>query len=272
MPHVHTRELIQRPIVAANVITLEQAEAFVAAAESTGIALILQISENTALFHSGLAPLTTALLSLAEGSSASLGVHLDHATSENLVRDAVALGVRSVMFDASTSSDDENIARTAALVQELESEGVWVEGEIGEIGGKGGAHAPGVLTPVSDGVRFAQETGVHGLAVAVGSSHHMRDKRASLDFQRIEALNREIGIPLVLHGSSGVDLFDIKRAVSFGIAKINVATEFNVVFVAAIREALDAQPSLVDPRKYLLPGRQALQEAMGDYLQAVAGT
>lgn len=270
MTHVPTSELINRPVVGANVILLEQAEAFVQASEDTQIPIILQLSENAALFHGGLRPMVGALLSLAESSSADIGIHLDHATSEELVIEAVGLGVRSVMFDASLDDDEVNIRRTSDLVRKLQPEGVWVEGEIGEIGGKAGSHAPGALTPVVDGIRFAAETGVHGLAVAVGSSHHMSEKLASLDFSRIEQLASEVPVPLVLHGSSGVPLDDIQRAVRCGIRKVNVATEFNAVFVRAIREALDIDSMLVDPRKFLEPAKSALQQAMATYLEAVA--
>ena len=270
MAHVPTSDLVVRPVVAVNVVTLEQAEAFVEASEATGIPLILQISENTVFFHGSLAPLASAVLSMASAARTPLGVHLDHATSEDLVREAVSLGVRSVMFDASAAHDEENIARTSALVKELSPQGVWVEGEIGEIGGKGGAHTPGVLTPVHDAVRFAQETGVDALAVAVGSVHHMKEKGASLDFSRIGELARALAIPLVLHGSSGILASDLRRGISCGITKVNVATQFNAVFVAAVRQILAGEPDLIDPRGFLSGAKHALTTAMENYLVLVS--
>jgi fructose-bisphosphate aldolase class II len=267
MPHVSTDELIGSPIVAANVITLEQAEAYVEASEMTGISLILQLSENTVDFHGALAPLAGALVSMARDCHVPLGVHLDHATREELVEEAVDLGITSVMFDASLENDQANSDRTAALVAKLHPRGVWVEGEIGEIGGKGGAHAPGALTTVEDAVNFVAQTKVDGLAIAVGSSHHMKEKAASLNLERIREISQAVQVPLVLHGSSGVPLSDLREGLAAGIVKVNVATEFNAIFTSVLRSETAAQPSIVDPRVFLRAGRVALRDAMVKYLQ-----
>lgn len=269
MPLAPTSELVQAsPVVGANVILVEQAEAYVAAAESQNRGIILQLSENAIRYHAAMAPMVKALLAIAEASSTAVGVHADHITNEALVAEALELGVMSVMFDASADDDETNMSRTSAVVNRFARSGVWVEGEIGEIGGKGGAHASGALTGVPDAVMFVERTGVHSLAVAVGSSHHMRAKTASLNHARIAEIAAAVDTPLVLHGSSGVPMAQIRSGIRAGLKKINVATEFTVAFTAAVRQAL-SDSSLTDPRSYIRPAREATQVAVEEYLRAL---
>src|ERR1700712_5927885 len=161
-----------------NVIQLEHAEAIVAGAEAAGLPVILQISENTAAFHGSLAGVGAAALAVADAAGVPVVVHLDHAEDEQLVRSAVDLGFPSVMFDGAALSYEDNLARTAAMVELCHQAGVAVEAELGEVGGKDGAHAPGVRTDPAEAVAFVAATGVDGLAVAVGSSHAMTSAEA----------------------------------------------------------------------------------------------
>jgi len=133
--------------------------------------------------------------------------------------------------------------------------GLWLEAELGEVGGKDGAHAPGVRTDPAEAARYVGETGVDGLAVAVGSSHAMTARTAQLDYELIAALRDAVPVPLVLHGSSGVADDDLGRAVAHGIVKINVGTILNVAFTHAVRTRLADDETIVDPRKYLVPAR-----------------
>jgi len=133
--------LSQVPAIAAfNAIQIEHAEAIVAGAEAAGLPVILQFSENAVRYHGSLEPLGSALLAIARASTVPVAVHLDHAESEDLVQEALQLGFTSVMFDAATSPYTLNVSRTAAIVQEAARTGAWVEAELGEIGGKDGAH------------------------------------------------------------------------------------------------------------------------------------
>jgi len=241
-----------------NVIQIEHAEAIVMGAESAGRPVVLQISENAAKYHGSLAPIALAARRIAEDSTVDVALHLDHAESEDLVDEAVDLGFTSVMFDAAKLAYADNLERTAAVAARAQARGVWVEAELGEIGGKDGAHAQGVRTNVPDAVDFVARTGVDGLAVAVGSSHAMTMRSASLDFEVIAELRSAVAVPLVLHGSSGVSDAGIQQAVQRGIRKVNVSTHLNGVFTEAIRKSLAASPELVDPRKYLGPGRDAV--------------
>lgn len=260
----------QRAVLAFNVIQLEHGEAILQGAASAGRGVILQISENAASYHGGLAPIGLASLELARAAQTDTAVHLDHAEDEALVEEAVRLGFTSVMFDAATLPDAENRERTAAVARAAQAQGVWVEAELGAIGGKGGAHTPGVRTDVDEAVAFVEATKVDGLAVAVGSSHAMTSRSASLDFGLIAELASAVHVPLVLHGSSGVSDADLVRAVEAGMRKINISTHINGIFTRAVRERLDADRSLVDPRKYLGPARDAVADEVARLLTLVA--
>ncbi|WP_327223706.1 class II fructose-bisphosphate aldolase family protein [Streptomyces platensis] len=243
-----------------NVIHLETAEALVTAAERTGIPLILQISENCIRYHGSLLPITRATLALAEGSTARIGVHLDHITDADLVRQGITAGVGSVMVDASALPYEENVATTADLAAWCHERDAYVEAELGEVGGKDGVHAPGVRTDPDEALAFVRATGVDALAVAVGSSHAMQERTAVLDKDLITALHTALPVPLVLHGSSGVPDEELRRAIAAGMTKINISTHLVSVFTHSIRRTLGADPSLVDSRKYVKPAREAVAE------------
>jgi fructose-bisphosphate aldolase class II len=241
-----------------NVIQLEHAEAIVSGAEAAREAVIIQISENAVRYHGALAPIGSAMLAVARAASVPVAVHLDHATRADLVQEAVQLGFGSVMFDASTASYDENVEATAAVVERCHERGVWVEAELGEVGGKDGVHAPGAGTDPGEAAAYVAATGVDGLAVAVGTSHAMLTRDASLDFDLIAALRARVPVPLVLHGSSGVADADMTTAVERGMTKINIATHLNKVFTEAVRRHLAADRHVVDTRRYLGAGRDAV--------------
>ena len=259
-----------RAVAAFNVIHLEHAEALTGAAEQAGLPVVLQISENTVTFHGSLAPLAAATRVLAERASVPVVLHLDHAVSEPLVEEALGLGFTSVMFDGSRLDDAENRAVTHAVVQRCHAAGVSVEAELGEIGGKDGVHAPGVRTRPEEAAAFALDTGVDALAVAVGSSHAMTERTAELDLALIADIRAQVGVPLVLHGSSGVPDAGLVAAVRAGMTKINIATHLNSVFTAAVRSRLAQDPRLVDTRRYLGPAREAVQAEAARLLELVA--
>ena len=241
-----------------NVILLEHAEALVAGAEQAKLPVILQISENCVSYHKALKPISVATIAIAESSTVPVSVHLDHAESEDLVKEALDLGYDSIMFDGSKLSYADNVAASARMAALCKSYGANLEVEIGEVGGKDGVHAPGVRTNPLEAKAFAEATGADLLAVAVGSSHAMTTRDATLDFALIQEIAKTVSVPLVLHGSSGVSDSDLQKAVNAGMSKINIATHLNNVFTHEIRQALDSNPKLVDPRKYIAPGRDAV--------------
>ncbi len=258
-------------IGAFNVIHLETAEALVAAAEHAGLPVILQISENCASYHGALDPIALATLAIAAASSASVAVHLDHAEDEQLAYRAIDLGFGSVMYDGAHLEYNENVAITARVTTRAHAAGVYVEAELGKVGGKDGAHAPGVRTNPAEAVTFVADTGVDALAVAVGSSHAMTDRSASLDTALIAELHAALAVPLVLHGSSGASDAQIQAAIRAGMTKINVSTHLNGHFTRAVRHYLGENPALVDSRKYIAPGRAAVTAEAARLLELFAG-
>lgn len=258
-----------RGLGAFNVFSLEHAEAIIAGAEAARAPVVLQISQNAVRYHGSLRPIGLATLALAEAAAVPAVVHLDHATEAALVHEAVALGFGSVMFDGSALPYGENVAATAEVVAYAHARGVDVEAELGEVGGKDGVHAPGARTRPDEAAAFVASTGVDGLAVAVGSSHAMTERHASLDHQLIMEIRSSVGVPLVLHGSSGVPDQEIVRAVHAGMTKINIATHLNHVFTDEVRAVLADQPRLVDSRKYLGPARDVMAAEVERLLRLV---
>jgi fructose-bisphosphate aldolase class II len=243
-----------------NIIGIEHAEAIAAGAEAAGVAAVLQISENCVAYHGALEPLARAALAIARSAGVPVAVHLDHARDEELVHRAAAAGIGSVMFDASALPYARNVAMTRAVGAWCHARGLWVEAEIGEVGGKDGVHAPGARTRPEEAARYAAATGADGLAVAVGSSHAMLSRDAELDLGLIRRIRSAVAVPLVLHGSSGVPEGTLAAAVAAGMTKINLATQLNKVYTAAVRGALAGDPALVDPRRYGAAGRAAVTQ------------
>ncbi|MEU4493187.1 class II fructose-bisphosphate aldolase [Streptomyces sp. NPDC023998] len=278
MPLVSTGELVSaaaadgRGVAAFNVITLEHAEAIATGAEQAGVPAILQISENAVAFHGGsVAAIAAAASAIAHASTAPLALHLDHVVSTELLRAAADEDFSSVMFDASKLPYDENVKATAEAVRWGHERGIWIEAELGRVGGKEGepplgAHAPGVRTDPAEAAAYVAATGVDALAVAVGSSHAMTQRTASLDHTLITQLRDAVPVPLVLHGSSGVPDEEIRAAVAAGMTKINVGTALSTAFTGAVRTFLDTNPSTVDPRKYLVPARAAMTATVAGFL------
>lgn len=244
-------------LAAFNVIHLENAESFRIAAEAVGVPVVMQVSQNCVKYHGGLTSIGRATLEIARRAEVDVVVHLDHADDLDLVKEALDLGFSSIMYDGSKLPDAENRARTAEVVKAAHELGVSVEAELGEVGGKDGVHDPSARTDPADAARFVADTGVDLLAVAVGSSHAMTERTAALDELLIAAIAAEVPVPLVLHGSSGVADENSQAAIRAGMTKINVSTHLNKVYTGAVREFLDANPTVVDTRKWMKAGREA---------------
>ncbi|MFD9322542.1 ketose-bisphosphate aldolase [Streptomyces sp. NPDC060053] len=264
MPLTTTGELVTRAhaartaVAAFNIITLEHVEAVVAGAESAGAPVVLQVSENAVAYRRGqLLPLARAAAVAAERAAVPVALHLDHVRSDPLLRRAADAGFSSVMYDASRLPYEENLAATCDAVELAHAQGLWIEAELGEIGGKG-AHTPGARTDPDEARAFVADSGVDALAVAIGSVHAMTTRTAALDHCLLARLRAALDLPLVLHGSSGVPDRELTAAVTGGIAKVNIGTALNQAMTGAIREHLGAHPDAVDARTYLSAGREAM--------------
>lgn len=282
MPLASTGELVTRAaearsaVAAFNVITLEHIEAVIAGAESAGAPVVLQVSENAVKFRYGrLLPLARAAVAAAERATVPVALHLDHVQSDDLLRQVPGAGFSSVMYDAARLPYADNLAATRAAADWAHAQGLWIEAELGQVGGKDGrhaldAHAPGARTDPDQARDFVAGTGADALAVAIGSVHAMTTRTATLDHGLLKRLSAALAVPLVLHGSSGVPDGGLVSAVAGGIAKINVGTALNVAMTGAIREFLAAHPEAVDSRKYLSVGREAMAREVARIIRVLS--
>lgn len=274
MPLVTTGELVSRAaaeraaVAAFNIITLEHVEAVVAGAESAGTSVVLQVSENAVKFRQGrMLPLARAAVAAAEHAAVPVALHLDHVQSDELLHQAADAGFSSVMYDAARLPYDRNLAATRAAADWAHGQGLWIEAELGQVGGKAGqpaldAHAPGARTDPAEARAYIADSGVDALAVAIGSTHAMTTRTAILDHGLLERLSTTLDVPLVLHGSSGVPDDELAAAVAGGIAKVNVGTALNIAMTGAIRAFLADHPDAVDSRQYLKEAREAMARAV----------
>jgi len=274
-----TRQLIdgavegRNAVLAFNVIGLEHAEGIVAGAERADTPVLLQVSENAILFRGAARPLLAACAELARAAVVPVGIHLDHMTRPDLTRDLIEhageYGIGSVMIDGSALDYAKNVTETLAVAELARSHGLWVEAELGAIGGKGGAHAPGVRTDPAEAVAFVSETHVDGLAVAIGSTHGAQSGTTRLDLALLKGLAEAVTVPLVLHGSSGVSLDELALAIKGGIRKINVGTALNRAALSAIAENGFARHGQADPRPTLETARSAVAAEVFTFLDAL---
>jgi fructose-bisphosphate aldolase, class II len=248
-----------------NANTLEQAQAIVLAAQAEQTPAIIQVSHRALSYIGsgseiqGLKYIAAIGKIAAESVTVPIALHLDHGMEREVLQ-AIALGFTSVMFDGDGLSFEENISITKRLCEAAHSVGACMEAEVGEVpkpDGKEFDEAAIALTQPEEAAQFAEATGIDTLAVALGSVHGLKTKQVFLDLERLAAIRSRVSIPLVLHGSSGVSDKDIKQGIAMGLCKVNVATQLNQAFTEAIRNVLNQDSEVVDPRRYLAAGRNA---------------
>ena len=255
-------------VAAFNAITLEYAEAITDAADRAQRPVILAVSNNAVLFHGRLRPFADACYRLAAECEQPVALHLDHVEDIELVRAAADAGFSSVMFDASRLVFEANCDLTAHVTHLAHADGLWVESELGEVGGKDGLHSPTARTDPEEAALFVERTGIDALAVAVGTSHAMAERTARIDLELIGRLRDAVDVPLVLHGSSGLPDESLSAAARAGVVKINVGTRLNVAWTTAVRARM-AQDAGIDPRPGLADARTAMTDAMVHILHSL---
>lgn len=244
-----------------NVFGYEDAAAVIAAAEETGEGVALMVNKVAAA-HMPLHLLAPQLIRMAQDTDAHVAVHLDHATEEEVIREALDLGFSSVMFDGSQLPYEENASRTRRVVEMAHKTGVSVEAEIGSVGySDPGSTARHVFTEPEEARRFYEDTGVDCMAVSVGTVHRMVVQEACLQFDRIAAIRKEVSVPLVIHGSSGVADEDLTRLSAAGIKKINLGTCLRLAFGHAMREIMEKDPEIFDRIRIMELAMPAVQAA-----------
>ncbi len=276
MPLVTSKELFARAqeegfaIGAFNANNMEQVQAIVETAQEERAPVILQVSQG-AIRYAGL-EYAAGLVKLAAASvDVPVVLHLDHGTSFEQNIQCLRAGFTSLMFDGSALPYAENVAITRRVCEIAHAVGIPVEAELGRVlqaeDGVSPEEVAAAMTDPDQAHDFIVRTGADSLAVAVGSVHAMRAQEAGLDLDRIEAIREQTGVPLVLHGSSGVKEESLREAIARGICKINVATYLNQAFVRGLREGLAKNPDEVDPRKFLTLAKEYLKEAVREKIR-----
>lgn len=222
----------------------EDMRAYVYAAEAECAPVILQAGPGCRE-HTPLPVLASMFRNLADAVSVPVVIHLDHGYSAEECRQAIAEGFTSVMYDGSKKPLSQNIDETAAIAEMARRAGVSCEGEIGFVGYSGGAASSGTLP--EEARRFAQETGVDAMAISIGNVHLQLDAAASLDLERLAAIQALTSVPLVIHGGSGVP--PVLRALlarTTHVCKFNIGTELRSAFGNALRSAVNREPQRFD--------------------------
>jgi fructose-bisphosphate aldolase, class II len=249
-----------------NLNNLEFTQAILQAAEAEKSPVILGVSEGAARYMGGFKTVVKMVEGLLEDYKITVpvAIHLDHGSSFDKCKEAIDAGFTSVMIDASHHPFEENIEITTKVVEYAHSKGVSVEAELGTVGGQeDDVIAEGVIyADPKECEELVKRTGIDCLAPALGSVHGPYKGEPNLGFKEMEEIGKITGLPLVLHGGTGIPLKDIQQSVSLGTAKINVNTENQIASAKAVRETLAAKPNEYDPRKYLGPARDAIKETV----------
>ena len=264
----------QYAVGAFNINNLEWTQAILETAQELNSPVLLGVSEGAVKYMGGF----NLVAKLVEGLVQDLGItipvalHLDHGSFDGSKK-AIDAGWTSVMFDGSHYDFEENLEKTKEVVAYAHAKGVSVEAEVGSIGGEeDGIIGAGELADPQE-CKVLADTGIDFLAAGIGNIHGKYPANwAGLDFGVLGAIQDITGqIPLVLHGGSGIPDDQIKKAISLGVAKINVNTELQLVFAEATRKYIEAGKDLegkgFDPRKLLAPGKQAIKDGVKEKIE-----
>ncbi|HWO74418.1 MAG TPA: class II fructose-bisphosphate aldolase [Bacillus sp. (in: firmicutes)] len=249
-----------------NVNNLEFTQAILQAAQEENSPVICGVSEGAARYMGGFKTVVGMITNLMEEYKITVpvAIHLDHGSSFQMCAKAIHAGFTSVMIDASHHPFEENVAITSKVVELAHIHGVSVEAELGTVGGQeDDVVADGVIYADPNECReLVKRTGIDCLAPALGSVHGPYKGEPNLGFKEMEEIGNTTGLPLVLHGGTGIPTKDIQKAISLGTAKINVNTENQIASAKVVRKVLEEKPELYDPRKYLGPARDAIKETV----------
>ncbi|MFO1442199.1 fructose-bisphosphate aldolase [Bacillus sp. Bva_UNVM-123] len=249
-----------------NLNNLEFTQAILQAAEEEKSPVILGVSEGAARYMGGFKTVVKMVEGLLEDYKITVpvAIHLDHGSSFEKCKEAVDAGFTSVMIDASHDPFEENVETTLKVVEYAHAKGVSVEAELGTVGGQeDDTIADGVIyADAKECEELVKRTKIDCLAPALGSVHGPYKGEPKLGFAEMEEIGNITGVPLVLHGGTGIPTKDIQKAISLGTAKINVNTENQIASAKRVREVLAANPEMYDPRKYLGPARETIKETV----------
>jgi fructose-bisphosphate aldolase class II len=277
---VSAKEMLQKAkagkyaVGAFNINNLEWTKAILLTAEELKSPVILAVSEGAGKYMCGYKTVVGMVNGMLEELKITVPVvlHLDHGSYEG-AKACIEAGFSSVMFDGSHFDIEENVAKTKELVAICEEKGMSIEAEVGSIGGEeDGVIGAGECADPEE-CKMIADLGVSMLAAGIGNIHGKYPENwAGLSFETLDAIQQLTGdMPLVLHGGTGIPTDMIKKAISLGVAKINVNTECQLSFAAATREYIEAGKDLqgkgFDPRKLLAPGTEAIKATVKEKME-----
>ncbi|MGR0280210.1 class II fructose-bisphosphate aldolase [Marinomonas dokdonensis] len=244
-----------------NVFGYEEGRAIVAAAEALKSPIILAANKDMVDFM-GVEAVANMLLSLAKQSSTQVCVHLDHTYDEAIVYRAIHHGFSSVMFDGSQLPLEENIARTKQVAQVAHAMGVSVEGEIGSVAYKEGRdHIKSIKTSPDDAYRYATESGLDAMAIAIGNVHRLTTPDSVIDYELLDAIKTRVtNLPLVIHGTTGIKEVDIKQLKQTRVAKFNIGTSLRMAMGSNLRRLMNEEPDKFDKMYFMQKAMPFVQQ------------
>ena len=257
-----------------NINNLEWTKAILLTAEELKSPVILGVSEGAGKYMTGMETVAAMVKAMDKslGITVPVALHLDHGSYEGCYK-CIKAGFTSIMFDGSHYPIEENVAKTTELVNASHNLGLSIEAEVGSIGGEeDGVVGMGECADPNE-CKMIADLGVDFLAAGIGNIHGQYPANwAGLSFETLAAVNEKVGeMPLVLHGGTGIPADMIKKAISLGVAKINVNTECQLAFAAATREYIEAgkdkQGKGFDPRKLLAPGFEAIKATVKEKME-----
>lgn len=253
-----------------NVENMEMVQAVIAAAEEMRSPIIIQTTPSTLKYASPELYLAN-VKALANKAEVPIAIHLDHGNSFELAMQTFRCGYTSIMIDGSQKPFEENIALTSAVVRAAHAANISVEAELGTVGGKEDSldNGEGGYTDPSKAKEFVERSGCDSLAVAIGTAHGVYKHAPKLDLNRLSAIREVVDIPLVLHGTSGVDDEVVKECVQRGICKVNYATDLRIAYTRGVKEVLAENPDTIDPKKYGARGREYVKQYVMEKMQVV---
>ena len=268
MPLVKMRDLLKDAqknnyaVPAFNVCNLEYLQCVFKAAEEMKAPVIIAI-HPLEYNYAGIEEITSLVEIMAKKSDVPVVMHLDHGEKIEYVIECIQNGFNSVMFDGSKQSYEENTKITKEIVKVAHSVGIDVEAELGLVGGAEGddyAHLDGLsvdqLTDPKQAKEFVDKTDVDSLAVAIGTAHGLYKGEPEIDLDRLKKINDIVDIPLVLHGGSGTPDKVLKKCISLGICKVNIASEFKNAFHQGMMKRAKNNPDIYEPRDILAAGKE----------------
>ena len=221
--------------------------------------VILGVSESAVKYMGGCKTVANMIRSLDSDLNIKVPVviHLDHGNTVDMCKNAIDSGFTSVMIDASSYSFDENIRMTKEVVNYAEKFTVTVEAELGSIGTDSNHY-----TKIDDAKIFVTETNVDSLAPAIGTVHGIYKEKPNLDIELCNKISKEVSVPLVLHGGSGLDDLTLKKVINAGICKININTELQIAWSNEVKRYLKENGTIYDPRKIISAGESDMKKVI----------